>query len=298
MEAMRALALAGLSVTMPHKTAAALHHLDVAPWAICPRRPGGCGPSTAWWPTATGRGGPQHRRPRFRGLAGLGCRLLGLRTALRGAGGRWCARGPSSCVWPRRCGRGRGAYNGTASKAAGAAALARPAGRVGQPADLADAELVVNATSVGMDGRSLPVEARGGRPPGSWWPTSSCRRSTPRCCRPPGRRGRPPSTGWACWFARRESCSSCGPASRRRSRSWSALLTGSRFAKGPLFRCPGCRWRGVHPLSEVIVALQGTLETFALPDVLRLLASTHKTGRLCLTGVDGSGSLWLEVGRS
>ena len=44
------------------------------------------------------------------------------------------------------------------------------------------------------------------------------------------------------------------------------------------------------------MALQGTLETFALPDVLRLLASTHKTGRLRLTGVDGSGSLWLEGG--
>jgi len=44
------------------------------------------------------------------------------------------------------------------------------------------------------------------------------------------------------------------------------------------------------------VALQGTLETFALPDVLRLLASTHKTGRLRLTGSSGSGSLWLDGG--
>jgi hypothetical protein len=44
------------------------------------------------------------------------------------------------------------------------------------------------------------------------------------------------------------------------------------------------------------VALQGTLETFALPDVLRLLASTHKTGRLRLTGSAGSGSLWLTDG--
>jgi hypothetical protein len=50
------------------------------------------------------------------------------------------------------------------------------------------------------------------------------------------------------------------------------------------------------PFSEVIVALQGTLETFALPDVLRLLASTHKTGRLRLTGSSGSGSLWLADG--
>jgi hypothetical protein len=44
------------------------------------------------------------------------------------------------------------------------------------------------------------------------------------------------------------------------------------------------------------VALQGTLETFALPDVLRLLASTHKTGRLRLTGGTGSGALWLDGG--
>jgi Domain of unknown function (DUF4388) len=44
------------------------------------------------------------------------------------------------------------------------------------------------------------------------------------------------------------------------------------------------------------VALQGTLETFALPDVLRLLASTKKTGRLHLTGSHGSGSVWLADG--
>jgi hypothetical protein len=44
------------------------------------------------------------------------------------------------------------------------------------------------------------------------------------------------------------------------------------------------------------VALQGTLETFALPDVLRLLASTKKTGQLRLTGGRGSGSIWLDGG--
>ena len=44
------------------------------------------------------------------------------------------------------------------------------------------------------------------------------------------------------------------------------------------------------------MALQGTLETFALPDVLRLLASTHKTGRLRLNGAAGSGALWLDAG--
>jgi hypothetical protein len=44
------------------------------------------------------------------------------------------------------------------------------------------------------------------------------------------------------------------------------------------------------------VALQGTLDTFALPDVLRLLASTKKTGRLRLSGDRGEGSVWVDSG--
>ncbi len=44
------------------------------------------------------------------------------------------------------------------------------------------------------------------------------------------------------------------------------------------------------------MALSGTLDTFALPDVLRLLASTAKTGRLRVTGPGGSGSVWLDAG--
>jgi hypothetical protein len=45
------------------------------------------------------------------------------------------------------------------------------------------------------------------------------------------------------------------------------------------------------------VALQGTIETFALPDVLRLLASSKKTGRLRVSGTRGSGSIWVESGQ-
>jgi hypothetical protein len=45
------------------------------------------------------------------------------------------------------------------------------------------------------------------------------------------------------------------------------------------------------------VALQGTIETFALPDVLRLLASSKKTGRLRVSGTRGSGSVWVESGQ-
>lgn len=44
------------------------------------------------------------------------------------------------------------------------------------------------------------------------------------------------------------------------------------------------------------MALQGTLDTFALPDVLRLLAATRKTGRLRITGEHGTGSAWVAGG--
>lgn len=44
------------------------------------------------------------------------------------------------------------------------------------------------------------------------------------------------------------------------------------------------------------MALSGTLDTFELPDVLRLLASTAKTGRLRITGDRGSGSVWVDGG--
>lgn len=47
---------------------------------------------------------------------------------------------------------------------------------------------------------------------------------------------------------------------------------------------------------ENTVALQGTLDTFALPDVLRLLATTKKTGQLLVQGDQGNGSLSLEDG--
>lgn len=44
------------------------------------------------------------------------------------------------------------------------------------------------------------------------------------------------------------------------------------------------------------MALQGTIETFALPDVMRLLASTKKTGCLRLNGSRGTGSVWVDGG--
>lgn len=44
------------------------------------------------------------------------------------------------------------------------------------------------------------------------------------------------------------------------------------------------------------MALQGTLETFSVPEVLRLLANTRKTGLLALDGDRGVGNVWLADG--
>lgn len=54
--------------------------------------------------------------------------------------------------------------------------------------------------------------------------------------------------------------------------------------------------RTTHLDLEVTVALQGTLDTFALSDVLRLLAATKKTGCLRITGGRGTGSIWVDGG--
>ena len=45
------------------------------------------------------------------------------------------------------------------------------------------------------------------------------------------------------------------------------------------------------------MALQGTLDTFELPDVLRLLASTRKSGRLDLHSDRGDGNVWMADGQ-
>ena len=44
------------------------------------------------------------------------------------------------------------------------------------------------------------------------------------------------------------------------------------------------------------MALSGTLETFSLPDVLRLLSTTKKTGLLALDGDRGRGRIWVRDG--
>src|SRR5439155_2335844 len=51
-----------------------------------------------------------------------------------------------------------------------------------------------------------------------------------------------------------------------------------------------------HPLPEVAVSLHGTLETFALPDVLTLLTATKKSGELRVVGGRIDGRVWFDAG--
>lgn len=44
------------------------------------------------------------------------------------------------------------------------------------------------------------------------------------------------------------------------------------------------------------MSLQGSLDTFGIPDVLRLLATTKKTGQLTVTGDRGTGYVWVDNG--
>jgi hypothetical protein len=82
------------------------------------------------------------------------------------------------------------------------------------------------------------------------------------------------------------------------------MVAGRRMTTPPL----GARWThglgwwpgwgngGLLSIGGKALALQGTLDTFSLPDVLRLLATTTKTGRLRIEGDRGQGSVWLRDG--
>ncbi len=148
----RALGIAGLSVTMPHKEAVAAALDDLSPAAAklgavnCVVNSGGrlVGHNT------DGEGF-------LRGLlddAGIG--VAGRRCVVIGAGGAAravvlaCADAGAREVI---------VVNRSAQRAAGAAALAEAKGTVGTLADAARADLVVNASPAGMgDDRSMPVD--------------------------------------------------------------------------------------------------------------------------------------------
>ena len=44
------------------------------------------------------------------------------------------------------------------------------------------------------------------------------------------------------------------------------------------------------------MALQGTIDSFVLVDVMRLLGSSSKSGRLIVNGDRGSANLWFDRG--
>ena len=149
--AMRALALAGLSVTMPHKHDVAADVDEIAPAARA------LGAVNCVERTADGRlvghntdgdgfvdalvAGPGSP-------AGQRCVVLGAGGAARAVIDALARHGAAEIV----------VVNRSADRAAEAAALAGVVGRVGTPTDVREANLVVNATSVGMDSTELPLD--------------------------------------------------------------------------------------------------------------------------------------------
>lgn len=148
---MRALGIDGLSVTMPHKQAAARTVDVLTPAALaldavnCVAR------------SADGRleGSNTDGGGFVASLRASGVEPRGLAVVVLGAGGAaravvvaLAAAGAASVT----------VVNRSPGPAAVAAALAGRAGRVGAPVDLAGADLVVNATSVGMGADALPLD--------------------------------------------------------------------------------------------------------------------------------------------
>ncbi|MEQ8839682.1 MAG: shikimate dehydrogenase [Acidimicrobiales bacterium] len=152
-DAMRALGLGGLSVTMPHK--------DVVAVAADERSDAVVALGAANCLVALGDGRVRAENTDGAGfLAGLrddaDLDVDGRRVLVLGAGGaaraviHSCAQAGAAEVV---------VVNRNADRAAIAAGLAGPVGRVGDAADIGGADLVVNATSVGMgDDRALPCD--------------------------------------------------------------------------------------------------------------------------------------------
>ena len=149
--AMRTLGLGGLSVTMPHKddVADAVDELDPAAAALHSVN------TVVRLADGRLRGHSTDGAGFVASLAEAGADPMGRRVVVLGAGG--AARAVVDAL-----GRAGAAevvvVNRNADRATTAAALAGPVGRVGSAADVADAELVVNATSVGMGTLELPLD--------------------------------------------------------------------------------------------------------------------------------------------
>jgi shikimate dehydrogenase len=151
LDAMRALDIGGLSVTMPHKDAVA-HLVDQCTPEAAALRAVNCVVSTV-----DGLLGENTDGPGFLDAlrADAGVDVNGRRAVVVGAGG--AARAIVLAL--ARAGINDVAVvNRTAERADAAAALAGPAGRVAGIEAIGDADLVVNATSVGMGDGLMPFD--------------------------------------------------------------------------------------------------------------------------------------------
>ena len=151
LDAVRVLGLAGLSVTMPHKTETArlVDELSDAAQVLgavnCVARDGDrlVGHNTDGAGFVASLVGDAGFDP-----AGQRCVVLGAGGAARAVVLALAEAGASEVI----------VVNRTPERAAATARLAGAAGRVGAVADAADAALVVNATSVGMGGEGCPID--------------------------------------------------------------------------------------------------------------------------------------------
>lgn len=150
-EAVRTLGLGGLSVTMPHKDDAARAVDRLSPAATALEA------VNCVVPTADGvLVGENTDGPGFLDALRLdeGVSPEGRRCVVVGAGGA------ARAVILALAGAGASevvVVNRSPERAAGAVALAGSVGRTGPPEAAADAEIVVNATPVGMDGVATPL---------------------------------------------------------------------------------------------------------------------------------------------
>ena len=151
LEAMRALGLGGLSVTMPHKEAVATAVDAFDPAAAALRS------VNTVVPQADGslKGYSTDGAGFVASLAAAGVTVAGRSMCVLGAGA--AARSIVDAL--ARDGAARiTVVNRTASTAHDAVQLAGGVGVVGSPADVRDADIVVNATSVGMGADELPCD--------------------------------------------------------------------------------------------------------------------------------------------
>ncbi|MEX0846434.1 MAG: shikimate dehydrogenase [Ilumatobacteraceae bacterium] len=151
LDAMRTLGIGGLSVTMPHKedVADAVDELDPAAAALRSVN------TVVSLPGGRLRGHSTDGAGFVASLAAAGVEVFGLRVTVLGAGG--AARAVVDAL-ARAGAADIAVVNRSLERAIACAALAGAVGRVGGDADVGGAELLVNATSIGMGTVELPVD--------------------------------------------------------------------------------------------------------------------------------------------